>query len=345
MFRPLEGVRVLDLSRVLAGPYAAKLLQDLGADVLRVEAPWGDDTRGWGPPFTQVDGEEVAAYWTSVNLGKQVVRRDLRREEDLEDVRNLVAKADVILENFRPGRADAWFAPWPERAVVCSITAYGNDGPRRDEGGYDLAMQARSGLMGITGDAEGGPAKVGVAVIDVATGLHAGAAVLAALFRREREGVGSRLTLSLWDCALDLLINQAQNALVGGTNPGRMGTAHPNLVPYRAFQAADGEVAIAVGSDPQWAKLVTALDLTLPDGAEWTTNPGRVNDRDRVEACVANAVAHLSRAEVEARLVGVPCAPVNRILEAMNDAQAMATGARIETDGVPHVASPHRFHT
>ncbi|DAC16746.1 MAG TPA: CoA transferase, partial [Candidatus Poseidoniaceae archaeon] len=243
MFRPLEGVRVLDLSRVLAGPYAAKLLQDLGADVLRVEAPWGDDTRGWGPPFTEVDGEEVAAYWTSVNLGKQVIRRDLRKEEDLEDVRRLVANADVILENFRPGRAEAWFAPWPERAVVCSITAYGNDGPRRDEGGYDLAMQARSGLMGITGDAEGGPAKVGVAVIDVVTGLHAGAAVLAALFRREREGVGSRLTLSLWDCALDLLINQAQNALVGGTNPGRMGTAHPNLVPYRAFQAANGEVA------------------------------------------------------------------------------------------------------
>ena len=155
MFRPLEGVRVLDLSRVLAGPYAAKLLQDLGADVLRVEAPWGDDTRGWGPPFTEVDGDEVAAYWTSVNLGKQVIRRDLRKEEDLEDVRRLVANADVILENFRPGRADAWFAPWPERAVVCSITAYGNDGPRRDEGGYDLAMQARSGLMGITGDQDG----------------------------------------------------------------------------------------------------------------------------------------------------------------------------------------------
>ena len=229
--------------------------------------------------------------------------------------------------------------------MVCSITAYGNDGPRRDEGGYDLAMQARSGLMGITGDAEGGPAKVGVAVIDVVTGLHAGAAVLAALFRREREGVGSRLTLSLWDCALDLLINQAQNALVGGTNPGRMGTAHPNLVPYRAFQASDGDVAIAVGSDAQWAKLVDALELTLPEDADWATNPGRVTDRDRVEACVAQAVAHLSRAEVEARLIGVPCAPVNRILEALDDAQAKATGARIETEGVPHVASPHRFHT
>ena len=156
--------------------------------------------------------------------------------------------------------------------------------------------------------------------------------------------MGSRLTLSLWDCALDLLINQAQNALVGGTNPGRMGTAHPNLVPYRAFQAADGEVAIAVGSDAQWAKLVTALGLRLPEDAEWSTNPGRVTDRDRVEACVAHAVAHLSRAEVEARLIGVPCAPVNRILEALDDAQAKATGARIETEGVPHVASPHRFH-
>lgn len=344
MFRPLEGVRVLDLSRVLAGPYAAKLLQDLGADVLRVEAPWGDDTRGWGPPFTEVDNDKVAAYWTSVNLGKQVLRRNLRNEEDLEDVRRLVADADVVLENFRPGRADAWFAPWPERAVVCSITAYGNDGPRRDEGGYDLAMQARSGLMGITGDQNGGPAKVGVAVIDVATGLHAGAAVLAALFRREREGVGSRLTLSLWDCALDLLINQAQNALVGGTNPGRMGTAHPNLVPYRAFPTADGDVAIAVGSDAQWEKLVTALDLKPPHDADWSTNPGRVTDRSRVEACVASAVKGLKRAEVESLLVGVPCAPVNLVLEALDDPQATATKAVIETDGVPHVASPHRFH-
>ena len=203
-------------------------------------------------------------------------------------------------------------------------------------------MQARSGLMGITGDAEGGPAKVGVAVIDVVTGLHAGAAVLAALFRREREGVGSRLTLSLWDCALDLLINQAQNALVGGTNPGRMGTAHPNLVPYRAFQAADGEVAIAVGSDGQWAKLVAALELTLPEDAEWSTNPGRVTDRDRVES-VSHAVAHLTRPR--SKHAWSACAPVNRILEALDDAQAKATGARIETEGVPHVASPHRFHT
>jgi len=344
MFRPLEGVRVLDLSRVLAGPYAANLLQDLGADVLRVEAPWGDDTRGWGPPFTDVDGDEVAAYWTSVNLGKQVIRRDLRQEEDLEDVRRLVANADVILENFRPGRADAWFAPWPERAVVCSITAYGNDGPRRDEGGYDLAMQARSGLMSITGDADGTPAKVGVAVIDVATGLHAGAAVLAALFRREREGVGARLTLSLWDCALDLLINQAQNALIGGKDPVRMGSAHPNLVPYRAFQTADGEVAIAVGSDAQWQTLVNALDLKVPSDGRWNTNPGRVRDRARVEATVASAVEPLNRADVEARLLGVPCAPVNSVREALADAQSSASGAVTVTEGVQHVASPHRFH-
>ncbi len=345
MFRPLQGVRVLDLSRVLAGPYTAKLLQDLGADVLRVEAPWGDDTRGWGPPFTEVDGEKVAAYWTSVNLGKQVIRRDLRQEEDLEDVRRLVANADVILENFRPGRADAWFAPWPERAVVCSITAYGNDGPRRDEGGYDLAMQARSGLMSITGDAEGAPAKVGVAVIDVATGLHASAAVLAALFRREREGVGSRLTLSLWDCALDLLINQAQNALVGGVDPERMGSAHPNLVPYRAFPALDGDIAVAVGSDAQWSTLVNALDIDVPHDARWDTNAGRIHDRERVEASVAAALVKHPRSVLEDLLVGIPSAPVNSISDALRDQQSMARNAVVESDGVPHVASPHRFHT
>ncbi len=344
MFRPLEGVRVLDLSRVLAGPYAAKALLDLGADVLRIEAPWGDDTRGWGPPFTNVEGEEVAAYWTSVNLGKHIIRRDLRKQEDVDDVRRLVANADVVLENFRPGTADRWFAPWPERAIVCSITAYGNDGPRRDEGGYDLAMQARSGLMSITGDAEGAPAKVGVAVIDVTTGLHASAAILAALYRRERTGQGARLRLSLWDCALDLLINQAQNALIGGGEPVRMGTAHPNLVPYRVFSAADGDVAIAVGSDAQWSTLVDAFSLDVPDDGAWSTNSGRVLDRARVEAAVAAVVMNLSRVEVEQRLVGVPCAPVNSILEALDDAQSSASGAVASTQGVPHVASPHRFH-
>ena len=216
MFRPLEGVQVLDLSRVLAGPYTAKLLSDLGATVLRVEAPWGDDTRGWGPPFTEIGDEQVAAYWTSVNLGKSIIRKNLKKESDLQDVRKLISNSDIIIENFRPGKAEEWFEPWPDKAIVCSISAYGNEGPRSREGGYDIVMQARSGLMSITGDENGTIAKVGVAVIDVATGLHASSAIIAALYRREKEGIGAKLTLSLWDCALDLLVNQAQNAIISG---------------------------------------------------------------------------------------------------------------------------------
>ena len=187
MFRPLEGVQVLDLSRVLAGPYTAKLLSDLGATVLRVEAPWGDDTRGWGPPFTEIEDEQVAAYWTSVNLGKSIIRKNLKIESDLQDVRKLISDSDIIIENFRPGKAEEWFDPWPDRAIVCSISAYGNEGPRSREGGYDIVMQARSGLMSITGDENGTIAKVGVAVIDVATGLHASSAIIAALYRREKK--------------------------------------------------------------------------------------------------------------------------------------------------------------
>ena len=251
MFRPLEGVQVLDLSRVLAGPYTAKLLSDLGATVLRVEAPWGDDTRGWGPPFTEIGDEQVAAYWTSVNLGKSIIRKNLKIKSDLQDVRKLISDSDIIIENFRPGKAEEWFEPWPDKAIVCSISAYGNEGPRSREGGYDIVMQARSGLMSITGDENGTIAKVGVAVIDVATGLHASSAIIAALYRREKEGIGAKLTLSLWDCALDLLVNQAQNAIISGKNPVPMGSSHPNLVPYRAYKTLDSEFVIAVGSDEQ----------------------------------------------------------------------------------------------
>ena len=259
MFRPLEGLQVLDLSRVLAGPYTAKLLSDLGATVLRVEAPWGDDTRGWGPPFTEIEDEQVAAYWTSVNLGKSIIRKNLKIESDLQDVRKLISDSDIIIENFRPGKAEEWFDPWPDRAIVCSISAYGNEGPRSREGGYDIVMQARSGLMSITGDENGTIAKVGVAVIDVATGLHASSAIIAALYRREKEGIGAKLNLSLWDCALDLLVNQAQNAIISGKNPTPMGTSHPNLVPYRSYTTLDSEFVIAVGSDA-----VSYTHLTLP---------------------------------------------------------------------------------
>lgn len=344
MFRPLEGVQVLDLSRVLAGPYTAKLLSDLGATVLRVEAPWGDDTRGWGPPFTEIGDEQVAAYWTSVNLGKSIIRKNLKKESDLQDVRKLISDSDIIIENFRPGKAEEWFEPWPDKAIVCSISAYGNEGPRSREGGYDIVMQARSGLMSITGDENGTIAKVGVAVIDVATGLHASSAIIAALYRREKEGIGAKLTLSLWDCALDLLVNQAQNAIISGQNPVPMGSSHPNLVPYRAYKTLDSEFVIAVGSDEQWEKLALALRLEIPLDSDWSKNSQRVEDRKLVDAMISKSVKQLTSSELESLLDGIPCAPVNSIKQALSDPNSTERGMLSSTLGIKHVSSPHRFH-
>ena len=344
MFRPLEGVQVLDLSRVLAGPYTAKLLSDLGATVLRVEAPWGDDTRGWGPPFTEIGDEQVAAYWTSVNLGKSIIRKNLKIKSDLQDVRKLISDSDIIIENFRPGKAEEWFEPWPDRAIVCSISAYGNEGPRSREGGYDIVMQARSGLMSITGDENGTIAKVGVAVIDVATGLHASSAIIAALYRREKEGIGAKLTLSLWDCALDLLVNQAQNAIISGKNPVPMGSSHPNLVPYRAYKTLDSEFVIAVGSDEQWEKLALALRLEIPLDSDWSKNSQRVEDRKLVDAMISKSVKQLTSSELESLLDGIPCAPVNSIKQALSDPNSTERGMLSSTLGIKHVSSPHRFH-
>jgi len=344
MFRPLEGVQVLDLSRVLAGPYTAKLLSDLGATVLRVEAPWGDDTRGWGPPFTEIGDEQVAAYWTSVNLGKSIIRKNLKKESDLQDVRKLISNSDIIIENFRPGKAEEWFEPWPDKAIVCSISAYGNEGPRSREGGYDIVMQARSGLMSITGDENGTIAKVGVAVIDVATGLHASSAIIAALYRREKEGIGAKLTLSLWDCALDLLVNQAQNAIISGKNPVPMGSSHPNLVPYRAYKTLDSEFVIAVGSDEQWEKLALALRLEIPLDSDWSKNSQRVEDRTLVDAMISKSVKQLTSSELESLLDGIPCAPVNSIKQALSDPNSTERGMLSSTLGIKHVSSPHRFH-
>ena len=344
MFRPLEGVQVLDLSRVLAGPYTAKLLSDLGATVLRVEAPWGDDTRGWGPPFTEIGDEQVAAYWTSVNLGKSIIRKNLKIKSDLQDVRKLISDSDIIIENFRPGKAEEWFEPWPDKAIVCSISAYGNEGPRSREGGYDIVMQARSGLMSITGDENGTIAKVGVAVIDVATGLHASSAIIAALYRREKEGIGAKLTLSLWDCALDLLVNQAQNAIISGKNPVPMGSSHPNLVPYRAYKTLDGEFVIAVGSDEQWGKLALALRLEIPLDSDWSKNSQRVEDRTLVDAMISKSVKQLTSSELESLLDGIPCAPVNSIKQALSDPNSTERGMLSSTLGIKHVSSPHRFH-
>ena len=330
----LDGIKVLDLSRILAGPYCAQMLGDLGATVTKVEAPWGDDTRGWGPPFLE-DG--VAAYHLSCNRGKEIIFHNLK--EDKVEIQRLISESDVVIENFRPGQLERLIGPISKDVILCSITGFGQTGPRSQEPGYDLALQAMSGIMSITGEPDGGPVKVGVAWIDIITGLYAGNAILASLFHRERTGVCNHLDISLWDCAIASLANQGQNQLVSGTDPGLLGSGHPNLVPYQAFQANDGWVVVAVGSDAQFSKLSELLQFEN----RWPTNQNRVDSRAEVNAVVQSKVSEMSRTEVVNLLQGIPTSPINKISEALADVQSIARGVISKWDGEDVLASPLRF--
>ena len=337
----LDGVKIVDLSRILAGPLCTQMLADLGAEVIKVEAPWGDDTRKWGPPFTTgFDGKEVAAYFLACNRGKEIITMNLKQQTD--DLLELIKDADVVVENFKPGTLERIIGEIPDDVILCSISAYGKDGPRSNEPGYDVALQARSGIMSITGEPEGPPAKVGVAWIDVITGLNASNAILAALFHKMKTGEAKNIDISLWDSAIAALVNQAHNALASGKDPRRMGSAHPNLVPYRAFEANDGWFVIGVGSDTQWANLCTVLNIENKD--EWQTNAGRIAEREVIESMLAEIVGGYSRAELEELLTGIPCAPVNTITEALNDKQSIARGLVTKYNGVDVLASPLRFY-
>ena len=336
----LEGINILDLSRILAGPYTAQMLSDLGANVTKIEAPWGDDTRGWGPPFTSdFDGERVAAYFLCCNRGKTILQMNLKEEK--ERLMEWIDWADVIVENFKPGTLERLVGTLPNDTIVCSISGYGATGPRRDEPGYDLALQARSGIMSITGEADGEPVKVGVAWIDIITGLYAGNAILAALLDRERTGTIRHIDVSLWDCAIASLANQAQNVLASGVDPSRMGSAHPNLVPYRAFEAKDGWFVVAIGSDAQWSKFCSIAGISPLE--EWESNAGRIANRKEIEALIQTWVEQHTRSELEELLQGIPCAPINTVSEALADVQSVARGALLEENGVTTLASPLRF--
>ena len=339
MLLPLEGVKVLDLSRILAGPHAAQTLSDMGAQVTKIEAPWGDDSRTWGPPFQSgFDGNEVASYFLSCNRGKEILFLNIKEER--ERVRALIEESDVVIENFRPGTFNRLLGPVREDLIVCSISGYGQTGPRRDEPAFDLTMQARSGIMSVTGEGGGPPAKVGVAWIDVMSGMNAVSSILACLLRREKTGKGARIDISLWDTAMASLVNQAHNALVG-MKTSRMGSSHPNLVPYRVFQVSDGWFAIGVGTSGQWEKLVEALSLDSPES--WIENSVRIENRELVESMVHDSIRGFTRADLEGLLIGVPCASVNTISEALDDPQSHYRENVIPYSGVPTLASPFRF--
>ncbi len=343
---PLAGIRVLDLSRVLAGPWAGQLLADLGADVVKVERPGaGDDTRAWGPPWLKDrDGRDTreSAYYLCTNRNKRSVTVDLGKPEGREIVRALANRADVLLENFKLGglaqyRLDyASLAATHPRLVYCSITGFGQTGPYAPRAGYDFLIQGMGGLMSITGRAEGdegaGPQKVGVALTDIMTGLYATIAVQAALAERERSGRGQHIDLALLDVQIACLANQASNFLAGGVVPRRMGNAHPNIVPYQDFPTADGDVIVAIGNDAQFAKF-----CAVAGRAEWAsderfaTNPARVANRSVLIPMLRQAtVARTTQAWVTAlEQAGVPCGPINRIDEVFADPHVRERGVRI----------------
>jgi crotonobetainyl-CoA:carnitine CoA-transferase CaiB-like acyl-CoA transferase len=326
---PLEGVRVLDLSRVLAGPYATMMLADLGADVLKVEHPErGDDTRHWGPPFA--GGE--SAYFLSVNRNKRSVGVDLKSKAGLEKVKELAASADVLIENMRRGalaKMGLGYEVLKELnpgLVYCSITGFG-PGPDEDRPGYDFLIQARGGIMGITGFDE--PTKVGVAAADMVCGLQAAMAVLAALYRRAETGDGARVEVPLFESQLSWLANRAQEYLVSGEDTGRMGNAHPTIVPYQTFHASDRPLALAVGNDSQFANLCKAVGRPELTGDErFATNPDRVANRDELVAILQEEFRKKTVDEwvEEIREAGVPCGPVNTLADVFSDAHVLNSG-------------------
>ncbi|MEX3955774.1 CaiB/BaiF CoA transferase family protein [Trinickia sp. EG282A] len=361
----LAGVRVLDLSRVLAGPWAGQLLADLGADVVKVERPGaGDDTRAWGPPWlNDPEGESTgeSAYYLSANRNKRSVTIDLADPEGQDVVRQLASKADVLLENFKVGGLSQYGLDYASlnainpRLVYCSITGFGQTGPYSSRAGYDFLIQGMGGLMSLTGRPDGmegaGPLKVGVALTDIMTGLYATVAVLAALKRREQSGEGQHIDLALLDVQIACLANQAANYLVSGVAPRRMGNAHPNIVPYQEFPTADGYMIVAVGNDSQFASLCKTLGKPEWSGDErFATNPQRVKHRNELIALIHGMTVRRTTDEWVAAMeaAGVPCGPINTLDRVFSDPHVQARGMRIEmphplAKQVPLVANPIRL--
>ena len=349
---PLAGLRVIDASTVLAGPYCTMLLGDLGAEVIKIEPPEGDSTRGWGPPWVgpaDADGRRTAAYYLAVNRNKRGLRLDLKTAEGAEILRRLLVDADVLVENLRVGAFarlgfdDATLAALNPRLVHLAITGYGTTGPAADRPGYDFIIQATSGLMSITGapDAEGGgPTKVGVAISDVVTGMLGAVGVLSALVGRERDvsevaGRGQRVDVSILGATLASLVNQAQNAFVGGEAPGRLGNAHPNIVPYETFETADGAIAIAVGSERQWRRLCGAIGLPeLAEDPRFATNGDRVTRRAELREVLAARFREHGSADWTAILEDgeIPVGPINDIVAAFASPEALALEMTVEQE-------------
>lgn len=362
---PLAGIRVLDLTRVLAGPWCTQNLADLGADVVKVERPGtGDDTRSWGPPFLKDEkGADTteAAYYLSVNRNKRSVALDIASPEGARLVRELAAQSDIFVENFKVGGLAKYGLDYESlravnpRLIYCSVTGFGQNGPYANRPGYDFMIQGLGGLMSITGERDGvpgaGPQKAGIAVSDVLTGMYATVGILAALQERNRSGQGQRLDIALLDSVVALLANQNMNYLTSGVAPERAGNAHQNIVPYQVFAAADGHLIVAVGNDSQFRAYCRVIDaMHLVDDPAYCTNSQRVINRDVLVPLLNEIMLKKPRdfwlAGLEA--VGVPCGPINNIAQVFEDPQVQARGLRVDlphptAGSVPTIASPLRM--
>ncbi|OWV65415.1 CoA-transferase [Rhizobium sp. R339] len=349
---PLEGVRVVELARILAGPWAGQTLADLGATVIKVESPEGDDTRRWGPPFI-TDGDDVAAaYFHSCNRGKLSITADFNAAEDVEKLRALIANADVVIENFKVGGLKKFGLDYESlkainpKLIYCSITGFGQTGPYAGRAGYDFIVQGMAGIMDLTGEPDREPQKIGVAFADIFTGLYSVIAIQAALILRNTTGEGQHIDMALLDSAVGVLANQAMNFLASGKTPTRLGNAHPNIAPYQVFPVSDGNIIIACGNDAQFARLCEILRLsTVADDVRFKTNADRVRYREELTALMEVQTMLFKRSDLLADLarVGVPAGPINTVEDVFADPQVAHRGMSIVNDGIAGIRTPIIF--
>jgi crotonobetainyl-CoA:carnitine CoA-transferase CaiB-like acyl-CoA transferase len=352
MNAPLKGIKVLELARILAGPWCGQTLADLGADVIKVESPEGDDTRKWGPPWIERDGEKAAAYYHACNRGKRSVTADFTQDEGRALVLDLARQADVLIENFKVGGLKKYGLDYESlravnpKLIYCSITGFGQDGPYAPRAGYDFMIQGMSGIMDLTGEPEREPQKIGVAFADIFTGVYSVVAIQAALIAREKSGQGQHIDMALLDCMTGVLANQAMNFLASGNVPKRLGNVHPNISPYQTFAVADGHLIVACGNDSQFGRLAEILGLgAMASDERFKTNAARVANRHQLNDTMEARTRLWQRDDLLAALekAGVPAGPINSVADVFEDPQFIYRGMKITPDGVPGIRTPITF--
>ena len=352
MTAPLAGLKVIELARVLAGPWIGQTLADLGAEVIKIESPKGDETRGWGPPFLEVDGEDISAYFLSCNRGKSSIVIDFTKEDDLARLKDLIAEADILIENFKVGGLQKYGLDYESlsekhpQLIYASVTGFGQTGPYAHRAGYDYLIQGMGGIMDLTGAPDGEPQKMGVAFTDIFTGLYGVIGIQAALRHRDQTGEGQHIDLSLFDSIVGVLANQASNYLTTGTAPKRMGNAHPNICPYAVFPAFDGHIIIAVGNDGQFARLCEVLAIAeLATDKRFKTNQLRVQHRGALTALIEAKTAEKTQIELLSLFENatVPAAPINNLEQLFADPHLKFREMVIDYEGVPGVRTPLKF--